>query len=128
MRWRGSAHAAGLVDVTVQTIHGTSAISPADHFTFYPTVSKVVPNEGPSAGGTNVTVTGTGFTEGGTTIKFGSTLATLVKCTAWKATEPKVETTCTGVSPAHAAGKVDVKATVNKANSPKAAGDVFTYL
>ena len=45
-----------------------------------------------------------------------------------KATEPKVETTCTGVSPAHAAGKVDVKATVNKANSPKAAGDVFTYL
>src|SRR5207245_11356543 len=83
------AHIAGAVNLTVETTHGASAISSADHFTFYPTVSKVVPNEGPSACGTNVTVTGTGFIAGATTIKFGSANATSVTCTSWKASEPK---------------------------------------
>jgi hypothetical protein len=31
------------------------------------------------------------------------------------------------VSPAHAAGRVDVKATVSKLTSAKSAGDAFTY-
>jgi hypothetical protein len=31
------------------------------------------------------------------------------------------------VSPAHAAGKVDVKAAVNKVTSPKSLADQFTY-
>jgi hypothetical protein len=121
------AEAAGTADVTVTTSAGTSAISSADHFKFTPTVTKVVPNEGSKAGGTSVTVTGTGFVVGATTIKFGSTLASSVKCTSWKGSEPKVETTCTVTAPAHEVGTVDVTASVNKVRSPKTTADRFTY-
>jgi hypothetical protein len=121
------AEVAGSVDVRVTTQAGTSAVSSADRFSFSPTVSKPVPNEGPSSGGTSLTITGTGFVQGGTTIKFGSAVATSVKCTSWKVTTPKVETTCTVVAPAHQAGKVDVTATVNKVSSPKTPADRFTY-
>jgi subtilase family serine protease len=55
----------GTVDVTVATPGGTSAPSSADQFTYIfaaPTVGGVQPNSGPQAGGTTVTVTGSGFT------------------------------------------------------------------
>src|SRR5262249_14589004 len=55
-------HAAGTVDVTVTTGQGTSATSAADQFTYVtvlPQVSSISPNTG--AGGTQVTVFGTGF-------------------------------------------------------------------
>ena len=52
-------HAAGAVDVTVVTTGGTSAISPADQFTYLaPTVTGLSPKAGPEAGGTSVTITG----------------------------------------------------------------------
>jgi hypothetical protein len=120
------AEAAGTVDVRVTTPAGTSAVSSVDRFKFFPTVSKVVPSEGPVAGGTSVTVTGKGFVEGATVIKFGSTTASS-KCSSWKITEPKHETTCTVVAPAHAAGIVDVRATVNKVTSAKTSADRFSY-
>ena len=68
------AGSAGTVDVTVTTPGGTSAISAADKFTYLaiPTVTGITPAAGPVAGGTTVTVTGTGFT-GATVVKFGST-------------------------------------------------------
>src|SRR5437763_1459043 len=65
----------GTVDVTVTAPSGTSATSEADRFTYGPTVTKVEPNVGPAAGGTSVTITGTGFA-GATAVKFGSTAAT----------------------------------------------------
>jgi hypothetical protein len=116
------AEAAGKVDVTVTTSGGTSAVSSKDHFQFTPTVTKLSPNTGSKGGGTNVTVTGTGFGLGtaATSFTFGTTKGTSVNCT--KTTE------CTVVSPAHAAGKVDVKATVNKVSSPKTSADQFTYV
>ena len=55
---------AGTVDITVTTPIGTSDISPADQFTYVvaPIVSCVSPViGGPLAGGTTVTITGTGF-------------------------------------------------------------------
>jgi plastocyanin len=116
------ADTAGTVDVTVTTPSGTSPTSSSDHYTFGPpTITKVSPNAGAKAGGATVTVTGTGFAlgEGVTTIKFGSTSGSSVHCTS--------TTNCTVVSPAHTAGKVDVKATVNKLTSPKTAADQFTY-
>jgi hypothetical protein len=110
----------GAVNVTVTTAGGTSAITSKDRFSYLPTVTGISPNSG--AGGTSVTVTGTGFALGktATVFKFGPAKATSVECTS--------TTECTVVSPAHAAGIVDVKATVNKITSATSRpADEFTY-
>jgi hypothetical protein len=67
----------GPENVTVTTPGGTSATSSADVFTYYPVpdVTNVQPNVGPLAGGTQVKITGTGFT-GASAVDFGSTAAT----------------------------------------------------
>jgi hypothetical protein len=78
-----------------------------DQFKFVaPTITGVTPAAGSSAGGDSVTVTGTGFGAGttATTFAFGSTPAASVDCAS--------SLECTVVAPAHAAGTVDVKATV----------------
>jgi len=115
------AETAGTVDVRVTTSGGTSALSSKDHFKFASKVTGLSPNTGSAAGGTSVTVTGTGFALGktATVFKFGTTKATSVNCTSTME--------CTVVSPAHAAATVDVKATVNKVSSAKVLGDRFTY-
>jgi len=114
--------AAGVVDVRVTTPEGTSPLSLKDKFRFTPTVTGLSRNTGPTAGGTTMTVTGTGFALGttATIFKFGTATGTSVNCAS--------TTECTVVSPAHAAGHVDVKATVNKVTSPKnAPADQFRY-
>jgi hypothetical protein len=116
------AHVAGIVDVTVTSAVGTSEIVKADHYKYVPTVTSVSPTSGPAAGGTSVTITGTGFAVGsGTTIiKFGAAKSLSVSCQA--------TTTCTAVSPKHLTGTFDVLATVNAATSVKSPpGDQFTY-
>jgi alpha-tubulin suppressor-like RCC1 family protein len=115
------AEVAGTVDVRVSTPEGTSPTSTKDKFKFTPTVTGVSPNTGPTAGGTTVTVTGTGFALGtkATIFKFEKTNGTSVNCTS--------TTECTVVSPAHAAGKVHVTATVNKVTSSASAANVFSY-
>jgi hypothetical protein len=59
-----ASHADGTVDVTVVTPDGTSAVTPADQFTFLPgtEITGISPASGPTAGGNTVTITGTGFT------------------------------------------------------------------
>jgi alpha-tubulin suppressor-like RCC1 family protein len=112
----------GAVDVTVTTMWGTSATSTADLFKYTPVVTGVSPNTGPTAGGTNVTVTGAGFVEGAnkTRFKFGTVKGTSVNCTS--------TTSCTVTSPPHAAGTVDVRAIANKLVSAKnPPADQFTY-
>jgi hypothetical protein len=116
------AEPAGRVDVTVTTTWGTSAISSADRFQVAPTVTGVSPNTGSSAGGAEVTVTGVGFAVGttATVFRFGSTKATSVNCAS--------TTTCKVVAPAHEAGTVDVKATVNRVSSTRnRPADQFKY-
>ena len=56
---------AGAVDVRVTTPGGTSTTGSADQFTYdaTPTVTAVSPAAGPTAGGTVVSVTGTGFAD-----------------------------------------------------------------
>jgi hypothetical protein len=111
----------GTVDVTVTNASGTSALSSLDHFKYTPSVTAVTPSSGSTAGGTKVTVTGSGFALGSATIfKFGSPKATAVNCLS--------STTCTMLSPAHAAATVQVKATVSGIASPKSSGDQYTYL
>jgi alpha-tubulin suppressor-like RCC1 family protein len=116
------AGSAGTVDVTVTNAAGTSATSAKDHFAYTPTVAGVAPDEGSTAGGASVTVTGTGFATGsaGTTFKFATKKATSVFCAS--------ATSCTMSSPAHTEGTVNVTAQVNKATSPvDAPADEFTY-
>ena len=100
---------------------GTSSISTKDHFKFTPTITSVTPNSGSISGGERVTVTGSGFVVGatGTKLTFGGKAGKSVHCTS--------TTECTVVTPAHAAGTVDVKAIVNRATSPIATEDKFTY-
>jgi hypothetical protein len=114
--------APGLVDIRVVTPGGSSPISLSDRFKFMPTVTNVSPNAGPVAGGTIVTISGSGFAVGttGTKVKFGTVSATGVSCSS--------STTCTATAPAHAAGVIDVKVIVNKVPSAKnAPADRFTY-
>jgi IPT/TIG domain len=113
----------GTVDVTVTTANGTSAISTHDHYKYEaPTVESVAPNHGPRSGGTEVTVTGSGFELGtsGTKIKFGKVFATSVTCSS--------RTSCTVIAPATSKpGAVDVTATVNGKRSGRTSADRYTY-
>jgi hypothetical protein len=116
------AETAGTVDITVATTKATSAISSADHYKFGPpTITNLSPTSGSKAGGTSITVTGTGFAPGTslTTFKIGTASATPVSCASI--------TTCTVVSPAHAVETVDVRATVAAMKTPKVAADQFGY-
>jgi hypothetical protein len=114
------AHAAGTVDVTVTTAGGTSATGANDQFTFVaaPTVTNVSPNSGSDAGGTSVTITGTGFTNA-SAVNFGATLATTFNVDS--------DTQITAGSPAHAAGTVDVTVTTAGGTSATSANDQFTF-
>ncbi len=66
----------GTVDVTVTGPGGTGATVPLDRFTFVaqPAVTGLSPNTGPLSGGTQVVVTGSGFT-GASGVSFGGQAA-----------------------------------------------------
>lgn len=113
------AHAAGLVDVLVVTPVGTSANVAGDNFTYTagPVVTSITPNSGPIAGGTLVTITGTGFT-GATSVTFGGTAVTPTVSSS---------TSITVLSPAKAAGTVDVLVITPLGTSANTAADNFVY-
>jgi alpha-tubulin suppressor-like RCC1 family protein len=115
------AGSVGLVDVKVTTVGGTSAVSTKDAFTYTPTVDELTPNTGPAAGGTVISVKGSGFALGSlTAFAFGTAKAKSVNCTS--------STSCTMVTPAGVPGTVDVIAIVNKKKSPvNSPGDQFTF-
>ena len=74
----------GTVNVTVTTPNGTSAVNaPSDQYTYNaaPTVTSVTPNNGPAAGTNTVTVAGSGFVSGSTSVAFGSNAGTSVNVT-----------------------------------------------
>jgi hypothetical protein len=69
----GGGAKAGTFSLFVTTSGGTSAANAGDNFTYVapavvPTVSAVSPNSGPAGGGTNITITGTGFVAGATVV------------------------------------------------------------
>jgi len=114
----------GVVDVKATVGGMTSATSSADQFTYVaaaaPTVTSISPASGPSAGGTSVTINGTGFSTagGGTGANFGSTAGSNVRCGS--------TTQCTATSPA-GSGTVDVTVAVGTAASATSAADQFSY-
>ena len=107
--------------MTVTTPAGTSATSAADQFTYTvataPTVTAISPTSGPPAGGTLVTITGTGFT-GATAVDFGTVPVTNFTVAS--------DTTITAASPA-GTGTVDVTVTTPAGTSATSAADQFTY-
>ena len=83
-----------------------------------PTVTSISPTSGPTAGGTSVTITGTGLT-GATAVDFGGTAATGVVVNS--------AISVTAISPAGSVGAVNVTVTTPGGTSATGAGDMFTY-
>ncbi|MFZ3005439.1 MAG: IPT/TIG domain-containing protein [Phenylobacterium sp.] len=113
------AGAAGTVAMSVTAAGGTGSQASAYTYIQSPAVLAVSPSSGPLAGGTTVILTGANLT-GATAVKFGATDAT--SFTVDSATQ------ITAVSPAGAAGSVNVIATTPGGTSLAGPGNVFTYL
>jgi hypothetical protein len=112
------AHAAGVVDVTVTTPSGTSAVTSTDRYTYdaVPTVSSITPASGDQD--TVVTINGTGFVAA-SEVKFGNVAAqssTLVSATQLKATVPA------------GSGTVDTTVTTPGGVSATSSADRFAYV
>jgi alpha-tubulin suppressor-like RCC1 family protein len=118
------AGTAGATDITVTTASGTSALNLYDVFKYeLPTIASISPSAGPLAGGTSVTVSGSGFAPGSaaTSFLFGKASSGSVLCSS--------STSCTFVTPpAKIASVVEVIAAVGKLKSKKIpTGDQFSY-
>jgi hypothetical protein len=104
------------------TASSTPAYSAATSAAFNitkPAVTGVSPTSGPTAGGTTVTITGTGFT-GATKVVFGAVAATSYSVVG--------DTEITAVSPAQAAGTNNIYVTAPGGTSPPVAADDYTYV
>ena len=87
-------------------------------FATTPTVSDVNPNGGLTTGGTEVVITGTGFTDADA-VTFGGTAATIIGIDS--------DTQITVTAPAHAVGTVQVQVTAaSKLVSPNTRADDYT--
>jgi IPT/TIG domain/Regulator of chromosome condensation (RCC1) repeat len=110
----------GVVDVTVTTPSGTSPVGPSDRYSYVsaPTVTKLSAKGGSAAGGTPVTITGTGFAAG-SSVSFGGA----------PAANPTVNSpsSITVVSPPQTAGTVDVTVTSTGGASAATSKDHFKY-
>ncbi|HSO96924.1 MAG TPA: IPT/TIG domain-containing protein, partial [Acidimicrobiia bacterium] len=110
----------GVVDVRVTTPAGTSPTSSQDRFTYQvpaPSVASLNPTSGPEAGGTQVIITGSGFT-GTTAVAFGSNPASGFSVDS--------DTQVTATAPA-GTGVVDVTVTNAVATSSVTASDQYRY-
>ena len=114
------AGAAGATSVQVTNPDAQSATL-ANAFTYVnagPSLSSVAPGSGPAAGGTVLTITGSGFI-GGATVRVGGVAATNV--TFVSATQVKATT------PAGTAGAVSVQV-INPDAQSASRGNAFTYM
>jgi hypothetical protein len=108
------------IDVTVTGPGGTSGVVTADKFTYGAVVSGISPSSGNALGGSTVIITGTGFTSA-TGVAFGTTPAASYTVNS--------ATSITAVSPAHAAGVVDVTVKYGLSfSTPTVSADQFTFL
>jgi hypothetical protein len=113
------AGTAGRVAIRVSTAYGTSAAVTADHYTYVaaPAVTGVSPAAGPAAGGTKVTITGTGFTRA-TQVTFGPAPAQSYTVNS--------DTSITAITPP-SSGTQDVQVHTPYGISPSNPADKFTY-
>ena len=109
----------GVVDITVTTPLGTSAVVAADKFSYVPVVSSLSPTAGPLTAGTSVIITGAGFTAA-SSVKFSTTSATAYTVNS--------DSQITATAPARTAGTVDVTVTTTGGTSATGgSGDNYTY-
>ncbi|MBK8207357.1 MAG: IPT/TIG domain-containing protein [Planctomycetes bacterium] len=109
------AHAAGVVDLELDTAFTTVTAGSAFTYVAPPVLTGANPSTGLTTGGTAVTLTGTGFT-GATSVTFGGTSATFTVVS---------DTTIDCTTPAHAAGAVSV--IVTNPVGANGANTAFTY-
>lgn len=115
------AHLGGTVEVIVTTAIGSNTtVGTQNDYTYTggPTVTFVSPNTGPATGNTIVTITGSGFTSSGMTVKFGTVTAVFTYIDT---------TTVVAVAPAQSAGTVNIVVTTPGGTSPNTAADDYTY-
>jgi hypothetical protein len=114
------AHGPDTVDVRVITAGGVSSISSADQFTYAagPMVIGVIASAGPAAGGTSVTITGTGFS-GATAVNFGALPTSSFTIDS--------DTQITAITPAALPGMVDVTVVAPGGMSSTASPAHFIY-
>jgi len=105
-------------DTTTATITGSQTVMV--NFIPTPTISNVAPPSGMIAGGTTVTITGTNFIAGSTSVTIGGVAATGVTVTS------PTSLTCT--TPAGTAGAKDVEVTVTGAAAAATLSSGFTYM
>jgi IPT/TIG domain len=107
-----ASHTAGYVNVTVVGPSGTSAASEGDQFVYVPDVKSMTPTSGSVNGGTQITLTGTGFdSDGGVEYVVAGTLHYL---TSLKVVS---EDEVTGVVPASAKAEAVTVVVVMKGQS-----------
>ncbi|WP_174990110.1 IPT/TIG domain-containing protein [Pandoraea aquatica] len=111
------AHAAGDADIVVTTVGGSVTQVGGFKFIPAPAVSSVSPTEGPVAGNTAVTISGTNFT-GATQVTFGGTSASFVVVSASQ---------ITATAPPNSVGTFDIRVTTPGGTSATGAGDQYTY-
>jgi hypothetical protein len=111
----------GTVDITVVTPHGRSARHAVDRFTYVAPILRVTdvsPASGSEAGGTTVTITGSGFTDAAA-VDFGGTSATSMTVIS--------DTQITATSPA-GTGTVHVTVITPGGRSATSTADEFSYV
>ena len=114
------AHSAGTVNVTVTTTGGQSAPSSNDMFHYLaPRVTSVSLHQGPTAGGTVVTITGADFVRSAR-VRFGTKAARRVTVVS--------PTRIIATSPTHTAGSVSVTVAIPGGTSAVSPADRFRYL
>ena len=112
------------VDIQVTTGNGTSAVVAGDQFNYVsvPTIQSVRPQTGATTGGDQVTISGAGFVN-----------VSAVDFDTGSNAEPAAFTVdsanaISAITPAHAAGTVDVTVTTPDGTSPLGQADHFTYV
>jgi len=120
---------AGVVDITVTNVVGTSSDVPADQFTYdaTPTISGISPSAGSDNGGDVVTITGTGFATAGSPgcaawdcgVSFGQSAAASYTVNS--------DTQIIASSTEEGDGEVDITVTNETGTSSEVPADQFTY-
>ena len=106
----------GTADVKVTTADGTATAKAAYTYIPGPAITSVIPNKGPMAGGTTVSITGTNLT-GATAVSFGGAAAASFAVVS--------DTQITAVTPSSVQGPADVKVETPYGTAVQAGGYTF---
>lgn len=109
------AGTAGFASIVVTTGAGSATLTNGYRYATTPVITSIAPSGGPTAGGTQVTITGSDLT-GATSVKFGATSASF---------QQNSSTKITAFAPGGAAGQVDISITTPGGTANQS--NAFTY-